>query len=111
IRSKLIAHVEVETTAAVISIALQRISIIEAQRADRQIKAKPDTDIRGDMVKAERPLVAVHKAGVVKDRPAAFLKDRKNPFDGPAPHRLSTDRFASVILRTNFAIRKSAQII
>src|SRR5205823_12266643 len=87
------------------------IPIIEAQRADRQIKAKPDTNNRRDMVEAERPLAAVNKTGVVKNCSARFFNDRESPFNRRAPHRLSTEWFAILILRTNFAKRKSAQVI
>src|SRR5438552_10328772 len=63
------------------------------------------------MVETEGPLVAVNKTGVVKNCSACFFNDRESPFNRRAPHRLSSEWFAILILRTNFAKRKSAQVI
>src|SRR5678810_654512 len=63
------------------------------------------------MVEAEGPLVAVDKTGIVKNCSPRFFNDWESPFNSRAPHRLSTDWFAILILRTNFAIRKSAKVI
>src|SRR6266536_2963200 len=96
--------------AAVVAVALDRKSVVEPQRADRQIKAEPDADIRGDMIEAKGPRVAVDKPGVIEYCAAGFFDDRKSPFDGCPGHCLATGRFAIFVLWSNFAERFSSNI-
>src|SRR6266478_5107371 len=97
-------------TSAVISVALQGVPIIEAQRTNWQIKPNPHTDIGSDMIKPKGPGAAVHKASVIKDCSARFSDHRKSKFHSGARHCLAADRLA-VLLRTDLAKRQAAEII
>src|SRR5437870_7219204 len=96
--------------AAVVTIALGRVPVIEAKWTDRQIKPESDADIRGDMIEAKGPRLAVDKTGVVKDCAARFFDNRKSPFHSRASQCFAAGRFAVLILRANFAERKSPKI-
>src|SRR5215831_3860373 len=63
------------------------------------------------MVKPEGPRAGVHETGVVKNSAARFFDNRESPFNRGPRHGLTTRRFAVLILGTDLAIWKAAEIV
>src|SRR5580765_5613391 len=97
--------------ATVVTVTHHRVSVIEAQWTDWQIKPESDTDIRSRVIEAKRPRAAIHETHVVKKCAPRFFYDRKSPFNRRARHRLTANRLAVFILWTDFAERKATKII
>src|SRR4029077_1796923 len=97
--------------AAVVPVTHHRVSVIEAQRTDRQIKPESDTDIRSHVIETKKPRFAIHETHVVKKCAPRFFYDRKSPFNRRARHRLTANRLAVLILWTDFAERKATEIV